>query len=77
MENTQLKNAQDLWQPLSKAERDADKIVRPSMTYWQDVWRRLKGNKVAMGSLIFLVFLILVAIFVPMFWHTAILTRIL
>ena len=68
MENTQLKNAQDLWQPLSKAERDADKIVRPSMTYWQDVWRRLKGNKVAMGSLIFLVFLILVAIFVPMFW---------
>ena len=50
MENTQLKNAQDLWQPLSKAERDADKIVRPSMTYWQDVWRRLKGNKVAMGS---------------------------
>ena len=27
-------------------------IVRPSMTYWQDAWRRLKKNKAAMISLI-------------------------
>ena len=68
MENNKLNNAQNLWQPLSKDERDADKIVRPSMTYWQDVWRRLKANKIAMGSLVFLILLILVAIFIPMVW---------
>lgn len=66
MENTLVKNIDpDLWQPLSKEEKDADKIVRPSMTYWQDVWRRLKKNKVAMGSLIFLVLLGISVLIIP------------
>lgn len=30
---------------------DADKILRPNMTFWQDAWRRLKKNKIAMISL--------------------------
>ncbi|OPJ56301.1 ABC transporter permease [Alkalithermobacter paradoxus] len=54
------------WELISQDEKDCEKIVRPSMTYWQDVWRRLKSNKVAMGGLIFLVFLVLLAIFGPM-----------
>src|SRR3712207_6570099 len=41
-------------------------IVRPSQTYWQDVWRRLKGDKLAMAGLIFAIFITLVAVFGPM-----------
>lgn len=57
---------ENLWKPLSQEERDSEKIVRPSLTYWQDVWRRFKKNKVAMGSLVFLILLFLIAIFGPM-----------
>lgn len=41
-------------------------IVRPSQTYWQDAWRRLKGDKLAMAGLIFAIFITLVAVFGPM-----------
>jgi ABC-type dipeptide/oligopeptide/nickel transport systems, permease components len=42
---------------------DADKIVRPNITYWQDAWRRLKKNKVAMVSLGILIIIVLMCIF--------------
>ena len=42
-------------------------IVRPSTTYWQDAWRRLKQNPVAIASLILIVLIILVAIVGPLF----------
>ena len=45
----------------------ADAIVRPSVSYWKDVLRRIRGDKVAMVSLAFLVLIILMAIFAPMF----------
>lgn len=32
-----------------------EQINRPSMTYWQDAWRRLRKNKVAIGAFILLV----------------------
>ncbi len=32
-------------------DKDADKIKRPSIKYWPDVWRRLKQNKLAMIGL--------------------------
>lgn len=47
--------------------KSAQKIVRPSMTYMQDAIRRFKMNKVAVASFIYLVVIILGAIFVPMF----------
>ncbi|MBR6478189.1 MAG: ABC transporter permease [Lachnospiraceae bacterium] len=52
----------------TKVERDIEasqKIQRESLTYAQGVIRSLKANKVAMISLIFIIFLILVAIFGP------------
>ena len=52
----------------TKIERDMEarqKIQRESLTYAQGVIRSLKANKVAMISLIFIIFLILVAIFGP------------
>lgn len=44
---------------------DAEKINRPSITYWQDVWRRFKANKVAIGAAALLLIICLLAIFGP------------
>jgi oligopeptide transport system permease protein len=41
-------------------------IVRKSMTYWQDAWRRLKQSKASMICLIYLILLIIGAIVFPM-----------
>jgi len=45
---------------------DSEGILRPSMTYWQDAWRRLKKNKVAMVSLVLLGLMVLMTIIGPM-----------
>lgn len=45
---------------------DSEGILRPSMTYWQDAWRRLKQNKVATFSLILLVLITIMTIIGPM-----------
>lgn len=45
----------------------AQKIVRPSLTYWQDAWRRLKKNPAAITAIIILALLVMMAIFQPMF----------
>lgn len=49
-------------------ERDkegSEKILRPSMTYWQDAWRRLKQNKVAITALIILAVISVMTIIGP------------
>lgn len=58
---------QEMWQPIAHEERDKEKIARPSMTYWQDAWRRLKQNKLAMLGLVTIIILFMLAIFGPMF----------
>ncbi len=45
----------DMFLPASEEDRDAEKIRRPSIDYWPDVWRRLKQNKLAMVGLIIIV----------------------
>ncbi|HMM19760.1 MAG TPA: ABC transporter permease [Selenomonadales bacterium] len=40
-------------------------ISRPSTTFWQDAWRRLKKNKMAMVGLFILTLISLIAIFGP------------
>jgi oligopeptide transport system permease protein len=56
----------NLFEPLNLDETEKNVVVRPSETYWQDAWRRLKENKVAIVSLVMLVFLAVIAIFGPM-----------
>lgn len=56
----------ELFEPISLDLRRAEEIKRPSLSFWADVWRRLKMNKVAMASLFFIIILVLCAIFVPM-----------
>jgi oligopeptide transport system permease protein len=44
---------------------EGETIVRPNMTYWQDAWRRLKQNKVAILSLIILGIITILCIIGP------------
>mgnify|MGYP001224038285 FL=1 len=57
--------AEELFAPLNEEERKLETIVRPSVGYWKDAWRRLKANKVALISLIIILLVILLAIIVP------------
>ncbi len=50
---------------VDSATLDSDLVIRPNISYWQDAWRRLKQNYVAMGALFVLVVIILMAIFSP------------
>jgi oligopeptide transport system permease protein len=47
----QFKITPDLWEPIIIEDREKDKIVRKSLTYWQDAWRRLKKNHLSMLGL--------------------------
>ncbi|MFO1446459.1 ABC transporter permease [Bacillus sp. Bva_UNVM-123] len=60
-------NIPDEWfTPINKDSAGAEAIVRPSLSYWQDAWRRLLKNKLAMLGLICLILLTIMAIFGPM-----------
>ncbi len=63
-----MKISPDMWIKLEKSEKDADKVSRKSLTFWQDAARRLRQNKVAMISMIAIIIIVLLCIFVPMFY---------
>lgn len=44
---------------------DAEKISRPTITYWQNAWRKLKKNPLAMAALVMLIVLIFFILFGP------------
>jgi hypothetical protein len=50
-------------------ERDRRSIVRPSLSYWQDAWRRLRGNKRAFVSLVVVGLLGIFTIAGPWIWR--------
>jgi len=56
---------EEMFQRVGVDEQSSENIVRPSISYWQDAIRRLKKNKVAMISLFFLIFMVLMCIFAP------------
>lgn len=47
------------------SQEEANRIDRPTISYWQDAWRRLKKNPVAMVSLIVLGLLVILVIIGP------------
>ncbi|MCH4889884.1 ABC transporter permease [Acidaminobacter sp. JC074] len=49
----------EMWERVPSESMEKDVIARPSLTYWQDAWRRLKQNKLAMLGLIVVVALII------------------
>ncbi|MCI9146993.1 MAG: ABC transporter permease [Hungatella sp.] len=57
-----------MWEPLGQEEKDAEKIERPSLTFFQDGWRRLKANKIAVISMFTILVITLGAVVIPWFW---------
>ena len=60
-------NKHSEWDLLDNQQKNSQQISRPSHTYWQDAWRMLRKNVLAMGGLIAIIIITLTAIFVPMF----------
>ncbi len=57
----------DAFEKLPEDQKNNEFIAMESKTYFQDVWFNFKKNKLALISLIFLIVMILLAIFVPVF----------
>ncbi|MDF2557087.1 MAG: peptide transporter permease [Bacillales bacterium] len=64
MENRKI--SPEMFRVVGATASDAEKISRPSLTFWHDAWIRLKKNKGAIVGLIITIILILLAIFAPM-----------
>ncbi|WP_010240807.1 ABC transporter permease [Clostridium arbusti] len=58
--------SKDSFERVDSKEKIRNEVVRPNLTYWQDVWNRIRKNKLAMLGLIFVIFVTLLAIFGPM-----------
>jgi oligopeptide transport system permease protein len=59
----------DDWQPLQDRTDLLEKIERPSLTFFQDGWRRLRKNKVAICSMGYIMVITLSALGIPLFWN--------
>ncbi|UOQ43434.1 hypothetical protein MUN89_16130 [Halobacillus salinarum] len=59
------KPSKDLFVPVETKETDIEKITRPSLSFWQDSFQRLRKNVGAMIGLAVLIILTLMAIFGP------------
>ena len=52
-----------------RIDRDVETISRPSLSYWQDAWVRLKANRRALVSLYLVIGLGLFTVFGPYLWR--------
>ena len=57
--------SKDKFRKIQIDNSEKEKIARPQIGYWQDAWRRLKTNKIAMLSLIILAILVVMVIIGP------------
>lgn len=55
------------WDKVPKEALEKDKVLRKSLTYWEDAWRRLKHNKLSMLGLVTIILIFMIALFGPMF----------
>ena len=56
----------DLFVIKGKDTKEMEGISRPSLSFWQDAWRRLKMNKLAFASLCLILLYAILAIVAPM-----------
>lgn len=54
--------------PATQEEKESLNIMRESVNFWKDGLRRLKKNKIAMVSLIFILLIMIFAYILPGFW---------
>lgn len=58
-------NDSSLFEHVSKAEKNKAEFIRPSQSYWQDAWRRLKRDKLAVLGLVTIVLICSAAVVGP------------
>lgn len=56
---------ESMFEPVEGNFRDAERISRASVSYWPDVWRRFKQNKLAMVGLVLIIILLTMAVIGP------------
>lgn len=54
--------------PASEAEKESLVVMRESVSFWKDGFRRLRKNKVAMVSLVVIILIMIISFIVPMFY---------
>lgn len=59
----------DLFVTKGKNIEQMESISRPSLSFWQDAWRRLRKNRTAFLGLCIIIVYVLLAIFAPMLSH--------
>ena len=57
----------DLFDMNAASDDNADKIVRESTTYWQDVWKRFRKDKLALMGMFVIIVMTIACILVPIF----------
>ncbi|WOO37663.1 ABC transporter permease [Anaerocolumna sp. AGMB13020] len=57
--------SQNSFKRIEKDRFGSDLILRPTITYWQDAWRRLRKNPIALASLVILVLFVVMVIIGP------------
>ncbi|MTI95914.1 MAG: ABC transporter permease [Firmicutes bacterium] len=65
MNNVYKELPDNAFQPVGADRGSAEAIVRPSISFWRDVARRLFKNKVAVASLVCIVVILLLAMIIP------------
>jgi dipeptide transport system permease protein len=66
MQRTEQSIPDELFQKRKQDSTKAERVVRPSVSYWQAAWMSLRKNKLAMTGLIVMILLIVMAIIGPM-----------
>lgn len=65
MQNVINEMADSLFAKSCIEKAQSETVVRPSISYFQDAWRRLRKNKVAMASMVFLGLMVVLCIAIP------------
>ena len=55
-------NDPSLFEPLSPEERRGAEFMRPSQSYWQDAWRRLRQDRLAFFGLVVILIILLAVV---------------
>lgn len=64
--NTIFVPSPEMFKKVDRNSDNSEKIKRPTIKYWSDVWRRLKKNKLAMAGLIIIILMVFFSIIGPM-----------
>lgn len=62
----QIEIRPDLFEPIGKNKEKMEQVSRPSISSWQDAWRRIRKNKLAFAGLIIIILYALMAVIGPM-----------